>query len=866
MRRIPLSAFSGLCPLALGVSVLCSSASGADPGASSPPATDNPIIRVQAPPVPQPEQPAPTSTIPPTAAPAPVTPVTAPSAPPPASLGSTGGVATPEAAAAGRPNAPIVPQTSANVVGGGESQTRNATDVGSLLGKSLDDPGVVIQRRNPIVSDPRIRGQHMGQINVTADGGYWVPARLDLDTIVSKIDASDINNVIVIKGPYSVHNGPGFSFIDIATNNTPRYENGFEAHSRTILSYQTNGTGWNGREGVYGGGEDWGFRAGYGIRSAIDYHAGNGYDVPSSYNSQDVNFAFGLSFGKNSAVEFKAVHLNQSNLEFPGLYFDIAHLQSDAYTMRYFLNNQDYFDRFNLDLWYNHTGAEGNTQQGAKQVFLNTFLSNQPGVLASVVPPFPPPGPSAPGTVTPLSAMAGGVRDFSLTNFAERAEGYRTSLSWGDPGCVQVTVGNDLNYVGSYLNEFIRVAPPVASTGFAGPLVVPPAGATSAPLGFENFGMPQSHFVDPGLFLETVVPIGKRLTLKGGTRGDLYTSQANTQIITGNFVLFPPGPGGAPGTVLNPQIYSSKAVGTTILDPNLSRHMGLWSAYLTAEYNVDEHLTALGGFGYAQRPPTLTELYAAGPFVNLLQQGLTRIVGDPHLLPEKMKQMDLGLRGNYGWFRGGVSGFYSWVDDYITYNQMSTATPYNLLAPTLTSTTNFGSSNTVVFTNTPRATLAGGELYAQADATTWLTPFGTLMYVQGRDLTHNVDRNNPALVSSRTGAAQESLPGIAPLQSVVGIRIHDACQNPVWNVEVSALMVAGQHLVASSLDELPTPGYTIWNLRGFWKTSDHVLLTGGVENFGDKFYRSHLDPRSGSPTDVLFQPGTNFYGGVQVTY
>src|SRR5439155_24235963 len=130
------------------------------------------------------------STTAPTVAPTPVAPV---SAPPPPTLGSVGG--TPADAAAARPNAPIVPQTGANVVSGGESQTRNATDVGSLLGKSLDDPGVVIQHRNPIVSDPRIRGQHIGQINVTADGGYWVPARLDLDTIVSKIDASDINNI-----------------------------------------------------------------------------------------------------------------------------------------------------------------------------------------------------------------------------------------------------------------------------------------------------------------------------------------------------------------------------------------------------------------------------------------------------------------------------------------------------------------------------------------------------------------------------------------------------------------------------------------------------------------------------------------------
>ena len=93
---------------------------------------------------------------------------------------------------------------------------------------------------------------------------------------------------------------------------------------------------------------------------------------------------------------------------------------------------------------------------------------------------------------------------------------------------------------------------------------------------------------------------------------------------------------------------------------------------MTGEYLIDEHLTALGGFGYAQRPPTLVELYADGPFINFLQQGLTRVVGDPHLTPPTIKQMDIGLKGNYGWFRGGATGFYSWIDDYITFNQVST--------------------------------------------------------------------------------------------------------------------------------------------------------------------------------------------------
>ena len=40
--------------------------------------------------------------------------------------------------------------------------------------------------------------------------------------------------------------------------------------------------------------------------------------------------------------------------------------------------------------------------------------------------------------------------------------------------------------------------------------------------------------------------------------------------------------------------------------------------------------------------------------------------------------MDIGLKGNYGWFRGGATAFYSWIDDYITFNQVTNQTPFNV--------------------------------------------------------------------------------------------------------------------------------------------------------------------------------------------
>ena len=80
----------------------------------------------------------------------------------------------------------------------------------------------------------------------------------------------------------------------------------------------------------------------------------------------------------------------------------------------------------------------------------------------------------------------------------------------------------------------------------------------------------------------------------------------------------------------------------------------------------------------------------------------------------------------------------------------------------------------------------------------WFLPFGREILrvmtdqVIWMDLFYDAQ---PTLVSSRTGSAQEPLPGIPPLQSFVGFRVHQPCPTPKWNVEFSAQMVAGQHLV-----------------------------------------------------------------------
>ena len=141
-----------------------------------------------------------------------------------------------------------------------------------------------------------------------------------------------------------------------------------------------------------------------------------------------------------------------------------------------------------------------------------------------------------------------------------------------------------------------------------------------------------------------------------------------------------------------------------------------------------------------------------------------------------------------------------------------------------------------------------------------MTPFATMQFVEGRD--HR--RGDRGLID---GSSEEPLPGIAPLESRVGLRLHEPqhcpVDRPTWGVELSARIVDNQDRVASSLLEVESAGFATLDLRAFWQANSNLLLVAGVENLTDKDYREHLDLLTGRG---VFQPGVSFYFGFELTY
>ena len=245
----------------------------------------------------------------------------------------------------------------------------------------------------------------------------------------------------------------------------------------------------------------------------------------------------------------------------------------------------------------------------------------------------------------------------------------------------QLTAGSDLRYVRQELDEFAR-----SEENFDG----------------GNSPIPKSHQSNPGFFLEHRRRLTEDISVNLGGRLDpvsanIDDSEADLQQL------------GLP----TPQLPFDEIVGTDDFD----RDYLLASAWVDTDILLTPWLNLRASAGYSERPPTLTELYAADSFMFLLQNGLNTVRGDPRLAPERLTQLDIGLEYERGRWRAGLNGFHAWVRDYITWENITPA----------------GSAGweqvNLLFVNTDLATLAGGELFGELSLSQHLTAFGTLSYV-----------------------------------------------------------------------------------------------------------------------------------------
>lgn len=688
---------------------------------------------------------------------------------------------------------------SARLLLGAEASPRMASDAGSLIGKSPSGVGVSVQKRSPAVSEPRIRSNAVGSL--AASGSYWVPARIDLDTVLSKMDSRLIDKITVIPGPYSSRLGPDYKFLDVRWLESPRFDGGFQSAGTTSIDYLANGQHVYGRQMLWAGNADWGLRASYGQRTVNDYRDGSGAAVPASFNSRDAEIAAGLDLDRDQRVEVHYLRLDQTVVELPGQAFDLNYLGTDALSLRHVAENLPGYDRLELAAWFNRTGLAGDN--------------------------------SRPGKPAQFPAMD--LFDLQARTRADvQSAGFQAAITFGQDDCPQLILGTDLRFVSQKLDEFAD-----AEIG-------------DTVLTNINSPIPPSTWLDPGVFVEAIQPVNDCLTLRCGGRLDFVTTEI-TEI---------------PPQVTSRELTLPQLFGTDDFDQQFL----VWSLFAGANWEVTENWSVSAEIGRGSRPPNLTELYAAEPFMLLLQNGQNVITGNPLLNAERVWQADLGVQFETPDTRLSLNVFHAQLFDYVTFQNLGVVRVQGGAIV----------QESLQYVNTDRATKSGFELLAARNVAPWCVAFGTAGYVIGTDQTRNGDSATDVRLSGNfvvsglprgffsgiAGADQEPLPMIFPLDSRLGLRFQQPLESkeaPAWSIEISARIVAAQARVATSLVETPTPGFTVWDVRAYWQASDRLLLLAGIENFGDRTYREHLDFRSATGAQ-LFQPGANAYVGTQWSF
>jgi iron complex outermembrane receptor protein len=326
--------------------------------------------------------------------------------------------------------------------------------------------------------------------------------------------------------------------------------------------------------------------------------------------------------------------------------------------------------------------------------------------------------------------------------------------------------------------------------------------------------LPTSFWIDPGVFAELSLPVQSYWTTTIGARLDWSRTSLRESDIRPNSSLVDPGP-----------------------ESDI-----LWGSYLTNAVELSPNWTANFGVGYAERPPTLVERYAD-------------VICTPDLDKERNTQFDVSLTADYDRWRGRIGAFQSFVNDYITFvgNIIDDPVGARLLRTY----------------NTDLATISGAEMSGEYDLSTRWTAFGSARYIYGRD--QEIDA---------------PLPGIYPFDSRIGLRLHDRNGGRRWGIEGIARIVNDQdqlgeirigstQIVGVAPVELLTPGFTVYNIRGYYNLTNNFNVVAGIDNVFDKQYLEHLDLRYAQqdlpgggviPETRVLSPGFSPYIGAEWNY
>lgn len=217
-----------------------------------------------------------------------------------------------------------------------EVRRANPKDSGELL-RNLD--GVDAVRRGPLGLDPVVRGLRETQVGTYLDGTRLFPAGpARMDSPLTHLDPSAVQNIEVVKGPYALTWGAG-NLSAIRVETAPLPGPGQPASATLNAGYDTNLEAAELSGSASGRADRIAFWAAGAWRDGSDYEAGGGDVIPADFRSWEGRGKVGFDVNENSHVFVSAGYQEQGPIDYPGRllsadFFESTNLAAEWETTR----------------------------------------------------------------------------------------------------------------------------------------------------------------------------------------------------------------------------------------------------------------------------------------------------------------------------------------------------------------------------------------------------------------------------------------------------------------------------------------------------------------------------------------------------
>lgn len=476
----------------------------------------------------------------------------------------------------------------------------NPKDSGELL-RALT--GVDAVRRGPLGLDPVVRGLRETEVGTYLDGTRQFPAGpARMDSPLTHLDPSAVQNIEVVKGPYALTWGAGnLSAIRVETaplpspgDTRPRMS-ASTGYDSNIDASEASGMA-AGRSGPVS------FWAHGAWRDGSNYEPGGGGDIliPGAFHSYEGRGKVGFDVGDNSLFSFTGGYQDQGPIDYPGRLL----------TARYF-----YASNFEAQFETNRT--EGTLRNAEFSVYRNKVQHQMDNggkptrmFMASRTPPF--------GIDVLLNSK--------IQVWGGRAAADLVSGPW------TTRIGADFYDVKRFTERWIsRLTEEPVGMG-------PPVGTVL----FDDVLWPHADIADIGAFARVGRTLDSGIRLAGTLRLDQVSADAKD--VSADFLD-----------------YLSRVTGSTAIKSTETNVSGA----LTAGLGLSTHWDLSLGLGSAVRTADASERYS-DHLPSTKAQTSAEFMGDPSLKPERSTQGDIWLEGSWQRAALQVNLFARKVSDYIT--------------------------------------------------------------------------------------------------------------------------------------------------------------------------------------------------------